>query len=98
MKLRIISAAALLSLGMAAGAFADSPNWSDEKQAQILKNRCANAGKGNGVEDVIDDTCGNFRNDSWFDAEFYASQDEDYVLDEYLDVDPGASQDHNANN
>ena len=85
--------------GLTSGAvLADNPNWSDEKKLQILTNRCSDAGKGNGVEDVINNTCGDFKNDSWFDAEWYAEQEEDLVIDEFLDVDPGNSQDNNANN
>ena len=79
-------------------AFADSTNWSSDKQFQMLVNRCSNAGKGNGAEDVIMDRCGNFKNDSDFSADYYATMDEDTAIDQYLDVDPGNSQDNNANN
>jgi len=79
-------------------AIADSANWSSDKQFQMLVNRCSNAGKGNGSEDVIRGQCGNFKNDSYFSADAYATMDEDTSLDQYLDVDPGNSQENNANN
>lgn len=90
---------ACLSLTASTGAaLADNPNWSAEKQYEILVNRCANAGKGNGAEDVFRNKCGNHKNDSFFSADAYAGMDESIAIDQYLDVDPGNSQDNNANN
>lgn len=89
---------ACIAAASAGAAFADNPNWSAEKKYQILVNRCSDAGKGNGAEDVINDRCGNFRNDSYYTADVYADMDESTVVDQYLDVDPGNSQDNNANN
>ena len=87
-----------ITVTLAGTAWADNPNWSAEKQAQMLINRCANAGKGNGAEDVIGNRCGNHKSESYFTAEDYAAMDESVVVDQYLDVDPGKSQGKNANN
>ena len=46
----ILSVVVLLLGAMAVPALADSDNWDHEKQAQVLVNRCANAGAGNGGE------------------------------------------------
>ena len=52
--------AMVLTLGLvSAPALADSANWSDEKLLQVERNRCANAGMGDGTELLINVIFGN---------------------------------------
>jgi len=88
-KSMLYIAASLASLPFATGAFADSSNWSDEKRGQVLINRCANAGIGNGAEKFGLDPSSN-------DAVICMKRQPGFENDDN-DLDPGKSQ-KNANN
>ena len=72
--------AMMLTLGLVSvPALADSANWSDEKLLQVERNRCANAGMGDGTELLINVIFGNLP--------------PEYVClkDSFADNDPGKS-------
>ena len=85
-RLVVAIAAGACTLGvLAAPAVGDSKNWTPEKSEQILINRCANAGTGNGGEIL--------------GGQHFGCRDrEDGGEIGFREVDPGNSGDHNANN